>query len=117
MNSAGILGHCEHFEEKQVGSERFNFFTGLLRSLFMRLIVRLFDWFIQAVRKLARALWFCEAALNNSLPKLRSDSVFNHRHFTLFSVFSDRCTMRDDCQAQVHVHLFDWWSITDERMM
>ena len=34
------LGHCEKFEEKQVGGERFNFFYGCTKSKTCTIILR-----------------------------------------------------------------------------
>merc|ERR1719364_371663 len=36
----GILGKCAHFEEKQVGSERYNFFTGCRAASTCTLVLR-----------------------------------------------------------------------------
>jgi len=35
-----VLGHCDHFEERQVGAERYNFFTGCPESKTATLILR-----------------------------------------------------------------------------
>ncbi|OTF74584.1 hypothetical protein BLA29_015221, partial [Euroglyphus maynei] len=34
------LGRCEHFEEKQIGKERYNFFTGCPNSKTVTIILR-----------------------------------------------------------------------------
>ena len=39
LNSA-VLGNCEHFEEKQVGGERFNFFSGCKAASTCTLVLR-----------------------------------------------------------------------------
>merc|ERR1719247_2901875 len=36
----GVLGTCKHFEEKQVGGERYNFFTGCEKAKTVTLVLR-----------------------------------------------------------------------------
>ena len=36
----GTLGSCEHFEEKQIGGERFNLFTGVPKSKSCTIVLR-----------------------------------------------------------------------------
>jgi len=38
--SSSVLGHCELFEEKQVGGERFNFFTGCKAAKSVTILLR-----------------------------------------------------------------------------
>jgi T-complex protein 1 subunit eta len=66
--SAGILGQCDTFEEKQVGSERYNFFLGCPKAKSSTIILRGgADQFIaEAERSMHDAMMIVKRALQHS---------------------------------------------------